>query len=687
MIHLYLVGANLEHPPLFFSAGICTDYVNICKIYLNYIYTNMSFLMDTDMMNKYYVTTPIYYVTAQPHLGSLYSTVLADVVARWSKLYGKKVFFLTGTDEHGQKILQSATKAGKDPKTFVDSFVPSYQDLWQAYHIDYTYFIRTTDPDHAKSVQYWIEHLLKTGDIYTSVYQGWYCTPCETYLTDKEAEQNTASPLCSSCNRETTWLSEESYFFRLSAYQDRLLKLYQEHPDFIVPKSRIQEVIAFVKEGLRDLSISRTTISWGISFPGDPKHTVYVWADALNNYISAIGYGDPARKKEFETWWPADLHILGKDIVRFHAIFWPAFLMAAGLEMPKRLLVHGWIKMGEQKMSKSLGNVIDPHLLRAKYGADEVRYYLMRHIAVTQDSSFSTTELEQCITADLANGLGNLLNRVITLANKHDFVIVHAPSVWSEQSVHLRDTAWSTIDAVKKTMEDAMFHMAVAHIAQFTHTVNAYVHNQEPWKLATSDRKKFEEVISAASHSIHRILLLLWPIMPKKMELLLQSIGKIYEHDVDYSHFLNEEGWHTTYTLGKPQVFFKKYEETQELIIKNKKIMIEENNMKITIDDFVKVELRVGTIVECQIISESEKLYKLQVHFGPIGNRQILSGVRKFLTTDQLIGKQAVFVTNLQPRKMVGYESDGMLLTAKNAEGSLYIISPTLTVPDGTQLS
>ena len=365
-----------------------------------------------DNQHKFYVTTPIYYPTSRPHLGHLYSTLLADVAARWHKLRGYKTFFMTGTDEHGQKIAEAAAKAHKTPKEFVDSFIDAYKELWNSYDIVYDYFARTTDEHHIKAVQQWIRQLQASGDIYKSYYTGFYCTPCETYVTEKDEQpplEEGMAPVCGMCSRETVYIKEESYFFRLSAYQDRLLAFYEENLDFIVPAERLNEVISFVKGGLKDLSISRTTVSWGIPFPDDPKHVSYVWADALNIYITAVGFGNEARREEFNFWWPADLQIMGKDIVRFHAVYWPAFLMATGLAEPKQLLVHGWFKVNQQKMSKSFGNVVDPQTLLSAYGADAVRYYLIRHMAITQDSEFSIIDLEQRISSDLANDLGNLL--------------------------------------------------------------------------------------------------------------------------------------------------------------------------------------------------------------------------------------------------------------------------------------
>ena len=463
---------------------------------------------------KFYVTTPIYYGTAKPHLGSLYSTLIADVLARWNLLLGKKVFFLTGTDEHGQKIEEAAQKAGKTPRQLVDTYIDDYKNIWRAYEIDYTKFIRTTDDYHIKAVQAWITDLQAKGDIYKGVYEGWYCVSCETFVATKDT--HTDSPECPSCSRGTKSISEESYFFKLSAYQEQLLSFYKNHPNFIIPKERMQEVINFVKSGLRDLSISRTTVQWGIPFPNDRKHVAYVWADALNNYITAIGYGQKEYRDAFAMWWPADVQVLGKDIMRFHAIYWPAFLMASKLLLPKTLLVHGWIKIGEQKMSKSLGNVVDPMILHDTYGSDSVRYYLMKKMAITHDTTFSIQGLEQTITSDLANDLGNLLNRMVHFAKKNEIKVVLAPEIWSEPAIQLRVSCLRMVEEVQKYFDDYMFHMALGSVWKFINRVNAYFHESEPWKLAKTGKPNFCEVISATAHSLRVIALILWPIMPKK---------------------------------------------------------------------------------------------------------------------------------------------------------------------------
>jgi methionyl-tRNA synthetase len=636
-----------------------------------------------DSANKFYVTTPIYYVTARPHLGSLYSTLLADVAARWAKIQGKETFFLTGTDEHGQKIAQAAEKVGKNPKEFVDSFIDAYKEVWKEYEIDYSRFIRTTDEYHVQAVQQWLTKLIEKGDIYKDFYEGWYCTPCETYVVEEAPTPATGTPpLCASCGRPTHFVSEESYFFKLSAYQDRLLQFYKEHPNFIIPKERAHEVINFVKSGLRDLSISRTTISWGIPFPGDSKHVTYVWADALNNYITGVGYGKDEDK--FLKWWPADLQILGKDIIRFHAIYWPAFLMASDLPLPKHLLVHGWIKVGEQKMSKSLGNVVDPQVLYKEYGPDAVRYYLTRQIAVTHDGEFSITDLEQKITTDLANDLGNLLNRMIALAHKHDLKEVATPEAVSSATEALHDAFIRTLKEYEEHMNGSMYHLALASLWKYIGQTNAYFHAQQPWKIAQVNTELFKEVISATAHSLYAVGVLLWPVMPQKMEELLVSLGKAMNVDKNYIEYLRKP-WKQSFTLTKGETLFAKIEPKIEETAEETKVS-EPEVPTIKIDDFAKLELLVGTVIACEEVPKSDKLYKLQVDFGAKGMRQILSGIRKHFSAEDLINKQGVFVYNLAPRAMMGLESQGMMLFAEDNQGKLQLVTVEHAVPNGTKI-
>ena len=495
--------------------------------------------------NKFYVTTPIYYATAAPHLGSLYSTVLADVAKRYHQLKGEHAFFLTGTDEYGQKVATAAAKAGKEPQEFVDSFIGAYKNMWARYNISYDHFMRTTSHDHKHAVQKWLQKLIDKGEIYKSVYTGWYCTPCESFVTQKEQDDMQQPAICPDCNRQTTQVSEECYFFKLSAYQDRLLDFYKKNPNFIAPKERMQEVIRFVQGGLKDLSISRTTISWGIPFPGDDKHVTYVWADALNNYITALGYGsdDEERRRNFAYWWPADLQILGKDIVRFHAVYWPAFLMASELEIPHQLLVHGWLKIGAQKMSKSFGNAVDPQSLADSYGVDPIRYYLISKMAITQDSEFSIQAIETMINSELANELGNLVHRISALTDKYKYMQVKAPKKWSARVVALQKKSSEIALQYQQYMDQGYFYRAVGVAYDLIKETNGYFHEQEPWKQAKASPEDFYETISASVHALHRIGIMLAPVMPEKMETLLQSIGVnlLYNSDQKQHHVYMQE--------------------------------------------------------------------------------------------------------------------------------------------------
>lgn len=651
--------------------------------------------------NKFYITTPLYYVNSKPHLGTLYSTVIADVAARWNKILGKKVFFLTGTDEHGQKIQEKATVAGKQPKEFVDAMVPEFKKTWQQYEIEYTRFIRTTDGDHEKAVAYWIKKLQDQGDIYKSVYSGLYCIPCETFVsvTTDTPRNEQGEPLCPSCKRLLQEVNEESYFFRLSAYENQLLEFYEKHPDFITPKERLNEIVSFVKSGLKDLSISRKTISWGIPFPGDNQHTVYVWGDALNNYISAVGYGQESKAAEenLNFWWPANIHVIGKDIVRFHAVYWPAFLMAAGLNLPHKLLVHGFILMGDQKMSKSLGNAVDPSMLVNTYGPETIRYYLLRQFPINQDCQFDIKDLEEKITADLANNLGNLLNRMVTLSLNNGFTEIKAPTEIEAKTGVLKEKCEETFRIFWEEMNKCHFHVALAEVWRLLSAVNAYFHEQQPWILVKKDPELFQEVMYATCHSLYLVGVILWPVMPKKMEMLLASLGYVFKPDFNYESELRENGFKRAYKLSKlSEPLFVRPEskiEKENLQQSNVSSIAEGTKTEnggatvITIDEFSTVELRVGTVVNCEPVDGSEKLYKLQVDFGRFGVRQILSGVAQYFKPEELIGRQGVYVVNLAPRKMLGLVSQGMMLFAKDDKGSMQMVTVGGKVENGTKIS
>lgn len=643
--------------------------------------------------NKFYITTPIYYVNAKPHLGTLYSTVLADIIARWNKLLGKKVFFLTGTDEHGQKIQERAQTLNMTSQALCDAMVPEFKKTWDRYEISYDKFIRTTDVAHIQAVQAWVTKMQAIGDIYKSHYTGLYCVPCETFInnTTDVTRDEANNPLCPTCRRPAKEMAEESYFFRLSAYEDKLLTFYEEHPDFITPKERLNEVISFVKSGLKDLSISRKTVSWGIPFPGDPSHTVYVWGDALNNYLSAIGcWGtEQADQENCNFWWPADIHVMAKDIVRFHAVYWPAFLMASQFPLPKKLLIHGYILMGDQKMSKSLGNAIDPETLADRYGVEQIRYYLARQLPINQDGQFSINDVEQRIGADLANNLGNLLNRTISLALANGLLTVTPPQALEKSSAAIKEKAEEMFRMFWEEMNKSSLHIALAELWKFISEVNAYFHAQQPWVLAKTNKELFAEVIHTTCQSLHAIGIVAWPFMPNKMELLLSSIGQTFTLGNGYEAQLRKNQWNTTFTLTKldeplfirpePQVVTEQVEAPQA---KEEQTAMD----TISIDDFSKMHLITGTILACEPVTGSNKLLKLTVDCGSYGQRTILSGVAGSFKPEDLINKQGVFVANLPPRKMMGMESQGMMLLAEGDTNTLCRVTIEGTVPNGTRL-
>lgn len=641
--------------------------------------------------NHYYITTPIYYVNSKPHIGTLYSTLLADVAARWQKLMGKQVFFLTGTDEHGQKVQEKAQQMGMEPQAFVDSMIPPFKQVWQQYDIKYDKFIRTTDAEHKKAVEFFIKRLQAADDIYKSSYTGLYCVPCETFVAQEAAAA--AENTCPSCKRALREVAEESYFFRLSAYQDKLLAFYENNPDFVTPKERLNEVISFVKSGLKDLSISRKTVKWGIPFPGDADHTVYVWGDALTNYISALGYGQENAQsdQQFETWWPANVHVMAKDILRFHAVYWPAFLMSAGLPLPKNLLIHGYILMGDQKMSKSLGNAIDPMMLAEQYGVDQVRYYLMRQIPITQDSMFDLKSLEDHLNADLANTLGNLLRRIVGLAVQNNCTTIKPSAPWEVVSATLHDKCSEAFRMYWEEMNKGYFHIALAELWKFISSVNAYVQELQPWVLAKKNPALFEEVLSAVCHSLHAIGLMLSPVMPSKAQELLVSLGVKFEAGVNYEELLRSNVWNRTFiVMQNEQPLFARVEPKVEQPAEAKEQKLKEStnvSESITIQDFTKLDLRVGTIEHCENVPKSEKLLKSQVDFGPLGKRQILSGIAQHFKPEDLIGKQALFVYNLPPRMMLGLESQGMMMMATDEHGKMQMTTVGAALANGAKIS
>jgi len=642
--------------------------------------------MKHTKQNAFYITTPLYYVNAKPHIGTLYSTLLADVAARWQRFSGDNVLFLTGTDEHGQKMAEQAVKADVTPKQFVDKMAPAFQNVWKQYAISYDQFIRTTDFDHKQAVTTFIELLKEKGDIYKASYEGLYCVPCETFVTQEQVYKEEDASLCPSCHRGLEVLAEENYFFRLSAYEEQLLAYFENNPNFIQPKERANEIISFVRSGLRDLSISRKSVSWGIPFPDDPEHCVYVWADALLNYISALGFGkrDQASQEKMSTFWPANVQVMAKDIVKFHAVYFPAFLFAAGMQPASKLLVHGYILVDNDKMSKSKGNACDPVELAQSFGVDPLRYYLIRHIPINHDGNFSLPEVAQRIGSDLANALGNLLQRTTSLALKYGVTEVAAPREWSEKSRALRAEYDAMLQTFSSYMDEQRFSNAYAELWRYIALVNAYFHEQQPWVLAKTDGEAFKEVVAAAVQSLYGIAHLIAPVMPYKAKQLLAALGHTILLDKNQ---LWMSSWDVTCTLFVPKepLFVrpdvKKFkgedmseqrpaEQAPEKVVEKKEeaASTQEGPAQISIDDFCKVDLVVGKILSCEAVPKSKKLLCLQVDMGDLGQRQVLSGISQFFEPDDLVGKKVVFVANLAPRKMMGKESHGMLLTAEKGD-------------------
>lgn len=630
------------------------------------------------MNKRFYITTPIYYPNAQPHVGTLYSTLLADVAARYHALSGKQVFFMTGTDEHGQKIQERAESAGKNPKAFVDDIVPAFKKLWDTYNIVPTRFIRTTDQDHEHGVLVWIKQVMEQGDIYKSSYSGWYCVPCETFVNigSEPLKDESGAYLCPSCKRTLKELEEESYFFRLSAYQEKLLEFYEKNPDFITPRERFAEVISFVKSGLKDLSISRRSVSWGIPFPGDPEHTIYVWADALNNYITGVGFGNDAAAAQalFKTMWPADAHMMAKDIVRFHAVYWPAFLMAANLELPKRLVVHGYLLTGDTKMSKSLGNAFDPFKLCELYGVDQVRYYLTRHMAITHDGNFDLNDLEEKVGAELANAFSNLLNRLLVLSSSHAITTLTQPVQLEARSAALIERTHESYRLYCDEMDKFFFHTAYAEVFKLIGFINAYFHELEPWKLAKTNKELFVESLWTACRSLHVAGLMLQPVIPHAAEELLKALGVPLVPNTDYDNLIRTNTLESGYVVSKRDPLFVRPEKHSKVMMEQKNetaAVVQPEAPVVTIDDVVKLHLVVGAITHCEPVPNSDKLLKLNVDAGSYGNRQILSGVAKDIKPEELIGRNGVFIANLPPRKMAGFMSEGMMLYAADASGKM----------------
>ena len=631
---------------------------------------------------KFYITTPIYYVNSEPHIGSAYTTIIADIIARYKRLMGYEVFFLTGTDEHGQKILQAAREAGKDPQEFCDELAEKFKKLWEDLKITNDYFIRTTDDYHIKAVQYFVKKMMENGDIYKGRYEGWYCVPCETFWSESEIETQNGTKICPQCKRPVKWVSEENYFFKLSKYRDTLLDIFNNNPEFVEPDFRRNEMLRILEGGLEDLSITRTTFKWGIPMPNDPDHVIYVWVDALINYVSAIGY--PNDTKRFEKFWPADVHLIGKEINRFHSIIWPAMLLSVGLELPKKIFAHGWLTINGQKISKSLGNAIDPRVFVKKYGNDVVRYYLIRDIVFGKDGDFSEENLVKRLNADLANDYGNLLHRTTAMVKKHfDSKI---PKIGTFQGIDnwLLERYEKTLKSFVSLMDSYKLTEALEKVWAFIADVNKYFDETKPWILAKKgDKERLGTILYNTLEALLKVSLMAFPIMPDTSKEVFKRIGF---HEVESKEYL--EKWNvlkpgSTVVHSKP--LFEKIDlEKFERVVKT--VSIEKETNVITIEEFSKVDLRVAKILVAERIPKSKKLMRLEIDLGDFGKRQIVAGIAEFYKPEDLVGKLIVVVANLKPAKLMGYESQGMLLAAQY-ENTLKLITVDGDIAPGSKVS
>ncbi|NQY22019.1 MAG: methionine--tRNA ligase [Campylobacteraceae bacterium] len=645
-----------------------------------------------------YITTPIYYVNDVAHIGHAYTTIIADMLARHSRLTGANTFFLTGTDEHGQKIAQSAEVRNKTPMEYATEVSDKFRNLWDGFDITYDKFIRTTDEDHKIGVQKAFETMYNKGDIYKGDYEGFYCVSCETFFTQAQLIDE---QFCPDCGKPTSIVKEESYFFKLSDYEDRLLKWYEENEDCILPRAKKNEIVNFVKGGLRDLSISRTSFDWGVKLPeslNEPKHVMYVWLDALMNYITALGYG---KDEENMFQWPASVHLVGKDILRFHAIYWPAFLMSLDLPLPKHIAAHGWWTRDGEKMSKSKGNVVDPKEVADAYGLDAFRYFMLREVPFGQDGDFSQKALMDRTNSDLGNDLGNLLNRIMGMSGKYFDFKVSSVDLMKFHSKEMNQ-AHDILENIEEYIHKMQLNRYLEDLWKVLTIANKAINDSEPWnKMKDGKDDEAMALVALITNIMAKVSILLNSVMPEKTSKIAESLSFEINNETYTKLILNKELLDDV-VITKVEQLFPRIEEVlletapevdrtkaeaekKEVKEVIKIASLEEDNL-ITIDKFFETSLKVGIILEVEEVKKSKKLYKMQVDLGEERPRQILAGIKEYYTAEELVGTQVCVVANLKPAKLMGMISEGMLMAAKDENG-LCLIRPEKTRAIGTKIS